>query len=195
MTSMPSAAELTPDEVRRWVDAWGDRLYQYAVLQCGDREAAADLVQETFVAAWRQRAAWSGHGSPYSWLRGILHHKIQDWWRMQQRLREQVDDRVDPLEAELFDSRGHWAGASADLSPETLCERDDFWRWLEACLEQLPALQAAVFRQAELTPAQREEICQRLGITNEHLRVLLYRARLRLRTCLANAGFTSEEGS
>ena len=38
-------------DVEAWVEAFGDRLFRYALLRTGKREIAEDLVQETFLAA------------------------------------------------------------------------------------------------------------------------------------------------
>ena len=42
-----SAVRLTPEE---WVTQHGDYLFSHALARVGNREAAEDLVQETFVA-------------------------------------------------------------------------------------------------------------------------------------------------
>lgn len=53
----------------------GDRLYQQALLLCGDRETAEDLVQETLVAAWRSLARFHGGCRFFTWLCSILIHR------------------------------------------------------------------------------------------------------------------------
>ena len=41
----------------------------------GDAAAAEDLLQDTFVAAWRGAATFRGRSSVRTWLFGIAHHK------------------------------------------------------------------------------------------------------------------------
>ena len=42
--------DLNPD---RWVDDYGDLLFRFAMLCLREKAAAEDVVQETFLGAWR----------------------------------------------------------------------------------------------------------------------------------------------
>ena len=47
---------------------------------------AAELVQDVFVAVWLGASKYRGQsGEPERWLLGIVHHKLQDYWRRQTR--------------------------------------------------------------------------------------------------------------
>jgi len=47
---------------------------------------AAELVQEVFVAVWLGASRYREQsGEPERWLLGIVHHKLQDYWRRQTR--------------------------------------------------------------------------------------------------------------
>ena len=65
----------------QWVDAHGDYLFNFAVGQIRDPSVAEDLVQETFLAAFKARARFAGNSSERTWLVGILRHKIYDHLR------------------------------------------------------------------------------------------------------------------
>ncbi len=179
----------------QWVDEYGDRLYRQALLKLGDEGVAADLVQETFVAAWQQWDRFEGRSSPSTWLHGILHHKIVDWWRKHRELVQDPQTTPDAVEATLFDERGHWVQPVQRWDPEQACCRDEFWHWLQRCLEQLPAPQVAAFRLESFSRQTPEAISQALGIKPGHFRVLLHRARLKIRACLQQAGITPEDMS
>ncbi len=44
-----------------------------------DAQAAEDIVQEAFLAIWRKAATYQAqHGSVYSWLQAIVHHRAID---------------------------------------------------------------------------------------------------------------------
>jgi RNA polymerase sigma-70 factor (ECF subfamily) len=46
------------------------------------REQAEDIVQETFVAVWRNAGQYSSHrGSTMTWLNSIVRHRVTDAWR------------------------------------------------------------------------------------------------------------------
>src|SRR5215472_18275796 len=64
-----------------WLEAHADYLFNLAVGQVGDKTAAEDLVQETFLAALKARDSFRGQSSDRTWLVGILRHKIYDHLR------------------------------------------------------------------------------------------------------------------
>lgn len=56
-------------------------LYRFIRLYVGDRGEAYDLLQEAFVAAWRNLKRYDS-GRPFrAWLRGIAMNKCRDWAR------------------------------------------------------------------------------------------------------------------
>jgi RNA polymerase sigma-70 factor (ECF subfamily) len=63
----------TPDD---WVEAHGDYLFNFAIGQLRDASVAEDLVQETFLAAFKARDRFSAKSSERTWLVGILRHKF-----------------------------------------------------------------------------------------------------------------------
>ena len=67
-----------------------------------DEEAAADILQDTFIAAWRGAARFQGMARPLTWLIGIARHKLADAVRTRERTRaaplEDFDGRHDPLD-------------------------------------------------------------------------------------------------
>ena len=177
----------------QWVDAYGDRLYRQALFKVGDEGVAADLVQETFIAAWQQWAHFKGRSTPSTWLHGILNHKIIDWWRKHKEWAQDPCQEGDTVEETLFDARGHWVRPVQRWDPEQACCNEAFWTWLQRCLAQLPPQQAAVFRLESFSAQSPDAICGTLGIKPGHFRVLLHRARLRIRACLEAAGITPED--
>ena len=63
---------------------WQPILVRYATgLLNGDREAAADVVDEALLAVWQQAGRFSGAGSSAGWLRRIVRNKAVDWLRRQ----------------------------------------------------------------------------------------------------------------
>ena len=57
-------------------------------------------------------------------------------------------------------------------------------RWVEKCSEGLPDAQKAAFFLKEVDGETPEAICNVLGVSATNLRVMLHRARLKLRECL-----------
>lgn len=79
-----SDAPLDPE---RWVAEHGDVLFQFALARARNATVAEDLVQETFLVAWKARQNFAGQAAEQSWLIGILKHKIVDHIRRASRER------------------------------------------------------------------------------------------------------------
>jgi len=58
--------------IGRWADELGPRLLRAAVVICGSRDEAEDLVQETLLQALRNMARFRGDSGAYTWLYAIL---------------------------------------------------------------------------------------------------------------------------
>ena len=57
------------------------RLFNLHLRLTGDREAAADLTQETFVSAYETVHRFEGRSSPETWLYGVALNCNRDWQR------------------------------------------------------------------------------------------------------------------
>src|SRR5437879_5440227 len=104
-----------------WVEQHGDSLYRFAIQRVRDPEAAADLVQETFLGAIRARDTFSGGSSVRTWLVAILRNKIAD--RLRRLGREERFRGGDAPEGEgegasMFDRRGRWRTPPLDWRGE-----------------------------------------------------------------------------
>ncbi len=181
---------LTPDT---WVDRFGTELYRYAMQRLRNAEDAEDVVQETFVTAWRNRETFRGEQSERNWLYTILKTRIIDHVRRRQTMQKaivEVDPDAGALD-ELFTPGGHWRPAITawpeDASQQV--ERAEFQEIFAKCLGQLTENQRLAFIAKEVDGDEAEQICQDLGITTSNLWVMLHRARIRLRVCLEHHWF------
>ncbi len=182
-----------------WVDRYGDYLFRYAILRVRNRLAAEDLVQETFLAAFKDRASFSGHSSEATWLVGILKHKIADHFRRLSRELSLPDASPVQPEDDPFNATGRWASGPAEWggNPADLYRQQEFLEQLEKCLSGLPPIHANAFTLREIEGADTGEICKILNVTETNLWVILHRARMRLRRCLETRWFErkTEKGS
>lgn len=64
-----------------WVDLYGDLLMSYAVARLRKQDLAEDMVQETFLAAWKRRQEFEQRSKFSTWLIAILRNKIADHFR------------------------------------------------------------------------------------------------------------------
>ncbi len=180
----------------QWLDEYGDSLYRYALFHCSDRQAAEDLVQETFVSALRSLSSYSGKSAFRTWLFGILKHKILNYYRQKSRDASLSDwEREENRSVEeLFFRHGGWRNTSwAPLSPNQALQESEFWLVLHRCLQHLPQTMKRIFALRVLEDISKEEICNNLQLTATNVGVILYRARLLMRDCLQKNGFESRD--
>jgi RNA polymerase sigma-70 factor (ECF subfamily) len=175
-----------------WVDRHGDALYRWALIRLRHPEAAADVVQETFLAALDQRRRFEGRSSERTWLLGILKHKIGDVLR--RRSRESPADGATPAarrpEGGPFDRLGFWErGPRRWGDPGSALESAEFWEVFQGCLAALPEHLAETFLLRELEGRDGPEVCQALSISPESFWKRMHRARLLLRECLERRWF------
>ncbi len=194
---MAKPANTDPAE---WIDRYGDYLFRYAMLRLRDRSTAEDLVQETFLAALKNRGSFAGNSSESTWLVGILKHKIIDHFRRQAREAPLTDsDLGDPPDSSPFDGSGHWAKGPTDWggNPADLYREKKFLDQLTNCLSGLSPNHANAFTLREIEGADTGEICKVLNVSETNLWVILHRARMQLRRCLETHWFNkrTEEGS
>jgi RNA polymerase sigma-70 factor (ECF subfamily) len=190
---------IDPEE---WVANHGDYLFRHALARTSRRPVAEDLVQETFLAAWKSAHRYAGRASERTWLLGILRNKIADHYRRQQTdFTPQDLDALAQLEEQTF-SRSWFGGRSwnpaaapsAWVDARRDAEKSEFWQTIHECTHKLPEKTAQVFLLRELDGMDSETICHELNIKPSNLFVLLHRARLALRRCLELNWFRDRTG-
>ncbi len=176
-------------------DPWrllaGERpfLLRLARLQLASQADAEDAVHDTLVGAARGWNGYAGRATLRSWLTGILRHKIVDLIRS----RRPGADASAPAnatddEAEfdgLFTVDGAW---HPDTFVDTMCgatlaAQRQLLDIVELCMRRLPEDTARLFLMREYLGMELREIEEHCMLTNANLRVVLYRARMRLREC------------
>jgi RNA polymerase sigma-70 factor (ECF subfamily) len=141
---------------------------------------AEDAVSETLVAALERPDAFSGRVKAQTWLVGILKHKLVDQVRRHTRecqvTQHDDDDERDPF-ADL-------APADEAADPQQQLAQRQFVASVDACLKELPPQQGRAFVLREWLEEETDDVCRELGITANHLGVMIHRARRKLRATL-----------
>ena len=176
----------------RWVTDYSDMLYRYTLPRVKDGEAAKDLVQETFLAAWRNYENFKGEISEKNWLFTILKNKIIDHYRKNaHRITESLPDTG--TGDGFFDEAEHWTAASGPkewgVDYSKGIEKKEFYAILDTCKKKLKEIHNHVFTMKYLDGLESEEICKELNITPSNYWVLIHRAKLHLRSCLEKNWF------
>ena len=81
------------------------------------------------------------------------------------------------------------------LTPEQALHSTELLRHFEAALGELPPLQQQVLVLFDVERFSGEEVCNILGISDTNQRVLLHRARARVRTSLEQRLASAENGA
>ncbi|MEO6583720.1 MAG: RNA polymerase sigma factor [Ferruginibacter sp.] len=96
------------NQVNEWIKNYSDTFFNYIHARVKDKTAAKDILQETFIAAWKSRASFKKEAAEKTWLYSILKNKLVDHYRMQSRA---ITDLADNNYS--FDNRNHWTEMSA----------------------------------------------------------------------------------
>lgn len=141
---------------------------------------AEELVQDTFTAFLEALDRFEGRSSVRTFLFGILYRKSME--RGRKASRELPTDPADEVFEGRFGRWGHWS--RPPRGPEKEADLEEAARLIADCLERLPTQQRAAFVLKEIDREPSEAVRNELGVEDTHLRVLLFRARAKLRDCL-----------
>jgi RNA polymerase sigma-70 factor, ECF subfamily len=176
-----------------WLEKHGDCLYGFALLRVRKPEVAEDLVQETFLAAFRAKDRFAGNSNIRSWLIGILKNKIVDHFRKLGRETSFTDLHFFSDEQKEKFHEDNWIHESGpkEWAEQSALQHKEFWATLQQCLSKLPPRVGDVFMLREMDELKTEEICSMLSVSQSNLWVMLHRARIALRECLEINWFDS----
>ncbi len=177
------------------LDAYGASMLRVAKLYVRTPEAAEDVVQDTWLRVFRSLDSFESRSSLRTWIFVILGNVART--RVERDGRSlpvgSVDDDDQPsVEADRFFPSSHprWAGMwstlvdSWDGIPHERLLGNEAQEQLRKVVARLPTAYAAVFTLRDVEGWPAHEVCALLGLTPENQRVLLHRARARIRGAL-----------
>ena len=174
--------------------AYHSSLLRVAQIYVSNRAVAEEVVQETWLAVLEGLDRFEGRSSLKTWIFRILANRAKT--RAQRERRTLPFSALQPervpepaLEPERFRGSedpiwpGHWASPPQAWPEERLLAAETRERLAEA-IEALPASQRAVISLRDLEGWSAEEVCNALEIGETNQRVLLHRARSKVRKAL-----------
>ncbi len=192
--------EVSRLDYNTWADKYTDYLFSFAYYKVGRKEEAEDLVQETFLSAFKRRETYNGTASEKTWLMAILKNKIVDYYRkpkITNSFSTYLDQTEESFEHLFFDQNnyGRWNKKVMDnyfskAADGYLISRE-FQKFLNLCLEKMPPKLKAVFVSKYLDDERTENICKEHHITPSNYWVIIFRSKAILRTCLEKKGAIS----
>jgi RNA polymerase sigma-70 factor, ECF subfamily len=168
-----AAIQARDDEaLAAFYDRYGRLAFGLAYRMLGERGAAEDVVQESFLNVWRRAAGFErGRGSARSWLMSIVHNLAVDRRRGRQR-RAWTDVALDEVDAVLE--------TDADDAFTVVAQTIDAER-VQAVLAELPDEQRQAIILAYMHGLTHQEIAEQtgapLGTVKSRMRLGLRRMR------------------
>ncbi len=166
------ASREDPHAFRELYDRWAESILEYFVRRVFDVEVAADLMAETFAAAFESRAKFRDVGRPGgAWLYGIASRKLSHF-RRHHRVEMQAADRLGMERAEIDDESAAQIAALVDL--------DDLRVWVQTALASLSVAEREAVELRVIDELDYDEISARLQISNAAARTRVHRGLARL---------------
>ncbi len=181
------------------LDAYTPALTSVALRYVGSRAVADEVVQEAWLRMLRGIREFEQRSSLKTWLFGILTN-VARWRSRHERRsvpfscvggRSDAEDEatVDPerfVDAAEHRWQGHWAAAPSDWDtvPEHRLLASETLSSVREAIHQLPERQRQVITLRDVEGWSADEVCISLELSEANQRVLLHRARAKVRAVL-----------
>lgn len=179
--------ELTGETgLREWLtQLWGryqGLLLELANFQLRDRDRAQEVVQDTWVDFLKSLSRFEGRCSPKTWLVQILRRRIKKELRrtILRRAREAILE-IAKVQSYHECNAGAASFANRVENPEKSLLMQERLEYILRVSRTLPQRQGEVWILRDLFQWTSEDVSTALNITNENQRILLHRARQRLK--------------
>jgi len=181
------------------IDRYHRSLVRIATLFVRDNDIAEEVAQETWIGVLRGLESFAGRSSFRTWLFGILANQARRRGERERRFipfsalarppEAEAEPAVDPdrFLPEGHQWAGHWAAPPApwpDL-PEERYLSTEICAEIDQAIAVLPPNQRAVITLRDIEGWEAGEVCNALTLSETNQRVLLHRARSRVRGALA----------
>src|SRR5215831_9015550 len=192
--TMSRQAQTIPgrDEFARDTEPFRRELLAHCYRMIGSLDEAEDLVQETYLRAWRSHASFEGRSSRRDWLYRLATNACLT--ALEQRSRRALPSGLgapsdDPAAAPVIAGpEVSWLGPIPDAlvtgpaeDPAAIAvARESLRLGLIACLQYLPARQRAVLILRDVLAFPATEVAAMLGTSTVAVKSALQRARARL---------------
>ncbi|MDO8682377.1 MAG: sigma-70 family RNA polymerase sigma factor [Armatimonadota bacterium] len=157
------------------IDTYEKRVFNLIYRLVGDYDEAADLTQDTFVAAYRGYSRFRSECSVYTWLCRIAINNCKNRFRERDRRRQYEDapfNGDDNLPA---------ATASDESAPHMAVERKELRERIEQAIAALPEDYKIVVVLRDMHAMSYQEIAEATELSIDNVKVRLSRARAMLR--------------
>jgi RNA polymerase sigma-70 factor (ECF subfamily) len=165
-------------------------LVRFAASIIGSQAHAEEVVQDSWLAVYSGVGRFEERSSLVTWVFSIVANRARTRVSREGRLvglgalMEGTPPSGRGVPLSDFKPDGHWAEAPRlwdELNPERIVGGRQLWDHVQAVIDLLPAGQRAVILLRDMEGRDAAETCALLEISAENQRVLLHRARCRIR--------------
>ena len=171
------------------VDKHNDTMLRVARAILPSRGVAEEVVQETWLAVLKGLSRFEGRSSLKTWMFRILTNRARTRARREVRTTPMsaLGSEGEPLDADKFDQNGMWHAFPAKWAgtPEKFAVDREIGEQLERAIEALPERQRMVLELRDVKGWSSADVCNVMDVTETNQRVLLHRARTKVRDALA----------
>ncbi len=164
----------------RLVDETSGKIYNTALQILGDAQDAEDVLQETYLKAYRSLPDFEGRSSLMTWLYRIA---VNEALMM---IRRRRGPQTLSVEEGSADPEGDAEGEGMEIVdfcclPEGELLSGEARRFLDQAIQHLPANLRVVFVMRDLDGLSIEDTAETLGLSEANVKTRLLRARMKLR--------------
>ena len=181
-------------EFTRLVEEQSPAMLRVAQIYVSSRAVAEEVVQDAWVGVLRGIDRFEARSSLKTWIFRILTNTAKTRGQREGRsvpfsaLEDSARAPEAAVDADRFHdassrSPGHWASKPPDLPEERLLAAETR-ELVASAIDGLPPGQRAVISLRDVEGWSSEEVCNALGLTETNQRVLLHRARSKVRRAL-----------
>lgn len=169
-------------EFSRLVEAYSGKLYRLALKMLGNQQDAEDILQETFIKAYRHLNTFDGRSHLSTWLYRIATNEALMKLRKKRPETVSIDEPLETMEGEQEPLQiVDWC-----CLPEDELTSTEVRKYIDAAVGRLPESLRVVFLLRDIEDLSTLETAQTLGLSEEAVKTRLSRARMRLREELSS---------
>ena len=169
------------------VKEYGASMLRVARMYVGSRAVAEEVVQEAWLAVLNGIDRFEGRSSLKTWIFRILTNIAKTRGQREGRslpFSALVADDEPAVDPERFLADGQWTSPPPSWGPEERLLGDETRAVVDAAIAELPPSQALVITMRDVEGFRAEEARNALDISETNQRVLLHRARSKVRQAL-----------
>ena len=169
------------DEYVRLVDKYSGSIYRLALKILNDPQDAEDILQETFVKAFRYLSTFEGRSSLATWLYRIAVNEALMLVRKRQPDMRSIDEEIENDDGDLEPLQiVDWHNM-----PEEELLSEETQQILDKAILRLPQTLRVVFLLRDIQNLSVKETAETLNLSETAVKTRLLRARLHLREYLS----------